>query len=100
MPGIARGQQTDSISTGHSCDSTTTTDECSSKVFVGGIGVVRAGDNQTEHNQPDDEECVPHTLALSSYSSNVFAEGKGVGRKNDTYGAETITTGSTKVFAN
>lgn len=100
MPEVARGQQTDTVITGHGCDTTTSTDECSSKVFIGGIGVVRAGDKQTTHDHLSGEVCVPHTLALSSYSSKVFVEGKGVGRKSDTYGTEVISSGSTKVFAN
>ena len=44
MPAVSRKDGTDSVSTGHGCDSTTVTDQGSSDVFVNAIGAVRAGD--------------------------------------------------------
>jgi len=99
MPEIARGNQTDTVSTGHGCDSTTTTDTCSAKVFVNGIGVVREGDTNTVHTVPSGAVCVPHTVALSTFSSKVFVEGLGIGRKGDGYGSEVITSGSAQAYA-
>lgn len=99
MPEVARGNQTDSVDTGHGCDSTTTTDTCSSKVFVNGIGVVRQGDTNTVHTIPSGEVCVPHTVSLTSFSSKVFVEGLGIGRKGDDYEGEVITSGSANVYA-
>ena len=44
MPGIARGDGRDTVTTEHGCASTTTTNLCSTTVFVDGIGVARVGD--------------------------------------------------------
>ena len=98
MSAVARKDGTDSISTGHGCDTTTVTDQGSNDVFVNGKGVVRLGDLQSIHNTQAGNSCVPHVLALSSSSLTVFVNGKGAGRKGDVYGNETITTGSEDVF--
>lgn len=110
MPEAARGDATETVDTVHpaigdldpddgiACDAEptiTSTDACSSKVFVEGIGVVRFGDAVTTHPFPS---CATHAPALNSGSSKVTIEGKKAGRKNDTYecGAK-ITSGSGKV---
>jgi len=98
MPAAARGFGSDSVSTGHGCDGTTTTDEASSKVFSDGIGIVRLGDDDAVHTYPSGGGCVPHTVSLSSASTKVFIEGLGAGREGDSYGSEVITSGSQKVF--
>jgi hypothetical protein len=38
-------------------------------------------------------------VALTSFSSSVFVNGKGVGRIGDEYSGHTISSGSSNVFA-
>ena len=111
MPEAARGNATETVDTVHvavgdanpndgiACDAaptTTSTNVCSSKVFAEGIGVVRQGDAVTAHTFPG---CSTHTPGLTSFSSKVTIEGKGAGRKGDSYGCgATIITGSSKVI--
>jgi len=38
-------------------------------------------------------------VSLTSFSSTVFVNGKGVGRKGDEYSGHTLTSGSGNVFA-
>ena len=99
MPAVARKSGTDSISTGHGCDATTVTDQGSSDVNVNSIGAVRAGDLCQVHLIPAGSSCVPHTVALTSFSSTVFVNGKGIGRLGDEYSGHTVTSGSGNVFA-
>jgi uncharacterized Zn-binding protein involved in type VI secretion len=99
MPAVARKSGTDSISTGHGCDATTVTDQGSSDVNVNSIGAVRAGDLCQVHLIPAGSSCVPHTVPLTSFSSTVFVNGKGVGRQGDQYSGHTLTSGSGNVFA-
>ena len=111
MPEAARGDGTDSVNTVHvsvgdadpddgiACDAapqTVTTDACSSNVFVNGIGVVRESDAVQSHTFPG---CSTHAPGLTSFSSTVKINGKGAGRKGDTYecGAK-ITSGSSDVM--
>ena len=77
----------------------------SSDVKVNGIGVVREGDAMASH--PDGNPCVGspvnHAPALSSFSSTVFVNGKGMGRIGDKYDSDghfdhTIASGSSNVF--
>ena len=98
MPEVARGDGADTVSTGHPCDVTTVTDECSDKVTVGGIGIVLEGHKNKTHEHEVGGVCVPHNVALSSFSSKVSVGGKGVGRKGDSYGSEVITSGSSKLI--
>lgn len=101
MPEVARKNQIDIVNspdgTGPSCNSPTTqaTYEGSSKVFVEGTGVVRAGDAMLAHPGPG---CIAHAPVLTSFSTKVFVEGKGIGRKGDEYEGHAIATGSSKVF--
>lgn len=99
MPGIARKDGIDTISTGHGCDSTTVTDQGSDDVRVNGKGVVRINDLQKTHLILVGASCVPHALTLSTGSGTVRVNGIGVGRKGDSYGSEVLTTGSENVFA-
>ena len=99
MPAVARKSGTDSISTGHGCDATTVTDQGSSDVNVNSIGAVRAGDLCQVHLIPAGSSCVPHTVPLTSFSSTVFVNGKGVGRQGDQYSGHTLISGSGNVFA-
>jgi uncharacterized Zn-binding protein involved in type VI secretion len=102
MPGIARKSGTDSVAspdgTGDGCASPTTqaTDAGSNDVIVNGIGAVRQGDSMKTHPGPG---CGPHAPTLSSFSSTVIVNGKGVGRLNDAYNGHTITSASSDVVA-
>jgi uncharacterized Zn-binding protein involved in type VI secretion len=51
------------------------------------------------HTVPAGIACVPHQVPLTKFSSTVFVNGKGVGRKGDEYSGHTITSGSSNVFA-
>lgn len=77
------------------------TAEGSATVFVNGIGVVRQGDKMKKHRGPD---CEDHEPVLTTYSPNVYADGKLIGRLGDHYDSENpdhvIITGSPNVFAN
>jgi len=103
MPKVARKGSTDSVSspdgTGNNCASPTTqsTDAGSSDVFINGVGVVRDGDAMVSHPQPG---CTPHAPTLDTFSPNVYADGKKIGRLGDAYSGHTITSGSSNVFAN
>jgi len=99
MPAVARKSGTDTVSTGHGCDTTTVTDQGSSDVDVNSIGAVRAGDLCQVHLIPAGSSCVPHTVPLTSFSSTVFVNGKGIGRLGDAYSGHTVTSGSGNVFA-
>ena len=102
MPAVARKSGTDSVITGHLCDTTTTTDAGSSSVFVNGIGVCRSGDAITIHTIPVGQSCVAHTAFINAGSSSVFADGFAIARLGDSADAGTITagpTGSSNVFA-
>lgn len=101
---VARGNQQDLVNSpdgsGECCafPSIQRTDQCSSKVFVAGFGVVRLGDAMQVHNF-DGPCCNPHAPVLSSASSKVFVEGRGVGRKGDAYGGDhVIQTGVSRIF--
>lgn len=103
MPAAARGDGDDSVisktGTGDECKKPvgTSTDECSSTVFIEGTGVVREGDQVAPHNKAG---CSNDSSTLTSFSSKVFANGKGIARIGDQYGSDnTITSGSSKVFA-
>ncbi len=72
---------------------------CSSNVFIGGKGVVRAGDVMATHNMSG---CGPESPGLSSFSSSVKVNGRGVGRVGDNYagdGSNIIQPGQSTVFA-
>jgi uncharacterized Zn-binding protein involved in type VI secretion len=121
MPGIALSAGNSSVAAtdgaqGSPCgknvwhwDTPTTqaSDAGSGNVFVNNIGVVRDGDVMVSH--PDGNPCVGgpvnHAPALSTFSSNVFVNGKAIGRIGDKYDSDghfdhTITSGSGNVFAN
>jgi hypothetical protein len=79
----------------------------SNDVFAENVGVVRKDDTMKSH--PDGDPCVSspvnHAPALSTYSPNVFANNKPLGRVADKYNSDghfshTITTGAGTVFAN
>lgn len=97
--GIARGDKTDSVSTGHSCDTKTTTNVCSTSVFVNGKGVCRLGDDITIHNRKVGDSCVPHTAKITGSSDSVYVDGIAIARDTDSADAGNISSGSTNVFS-
>ena len=102
MRAAARGSGSDQVysrtGTGRECASPlrTSTGQCSSTVFVNGIGAVRIGDRVAPHALGG---CGPDNSGLTTSSSTVFVEGRGMGRIGDEYTSDnTITTGSQNVF--
>ena len=73
----------------------------STNVFVNGIGVSRQGDNNTPHLKPPNKPpCSGHSASIAVGSIKVFANGKGVGRVQDSIsGCTAVAQGSTNVFA-
>lgn len=94
MPEVARGTQQDSVSTGHLCDATPTTNVCSTSVFVNGIGACRLGDAVTTHTVKIGSACVPHIAIINAGSSSVFVDGIAIARNGDS-----ADSGSSTVFA-
>jgi len=103
MPAAARGNGVDSVlsqtGSGLNCafPLVTSTDECSSNVFVNGTGIVREGDRVTPHAALG---CTPIDQSpLTTFSSTVFINNKGAGRLGDQYTSDnTITSGSPNTF--
>jgi len=103
MPAIARAAGTDTVYSpdgfGKKCRfpiTTATGAPTVTKVKIQGQFVVVEGDVVGVHNRTG---CVPDTQTLSTYSSKVFIGGKAVGRINDNYGDNIITSGCPTVFA-
>jgi len=103
MPPVARGSGEDSVfsktGSGRNCARplTTQTDQCSEDVSANNKGLVRADDKVAPHLAGG---CGPDNSGLSSFSSTVFANGKGIARIGDEYTSDnTITSGSANVFA-
>jgi uncharacterized Zn-binding protein involved in type VI secretion len=99
MPAVARKSGTDSVITGHSCDAISSTNMGSSTVFVNGIGACRLGDAIMIHTFPVGQSCVPHTAVILEGSSSVFVDGIPIARKADLADMGAISTGSSNVFA-
>jgi uncharacterized Zn-binding protein involved in type VI secretion len=98
--GIARGNEQDSVLTGHtSCTITTKTDKCSESVFVNGYGVCRIGDNIKQHTRPVGNSCVNHIVPILAGSSTVFADGIAIARDTDSVDEGNISSGSSDVFS-
>jgi len=102
MPSAARASGTDTVfsktGTGKNCPRpvTTATAEGSGDTFFNGKGAVRAGDMVQIHNAAG---CGPDMSGLTTFSSTVFANGRGVGRVGDEYTSDNIiTSGSGDVF--
>ena len=103
MPGVARKDKKDTVHSPHgigpncSVENIYHTDQGSDNVFVNNIGVVREGDKMEQHPNVG---CDAHSPTLTKYSSNVYANNKKLGRKDDEYDGHVITSASTTVFAN
>ena len=105
MPGLVKGNGQNPVLSSHGsgvgCLSPlmSATDECSSNVFVEGVGVVREGDKMAVHTHSGctTTEAPP----LVTFSSKVFVNGKGAARVGDNYeatdGPNIIQEGSSTV---
>jgi len=71
----------------------------STNVFINGTGVVREADKMIVHPYAG-PCCATHAPTLSTYSPDVHANGKKIGRIGDDYSAHVLATGSKNVFAN
>lgn len=78
-------RKTDSTTTGHSCDTTTTLSNGQSSVYAEGQLVARIGDPTVSHDVPtqvpDGEGgtttvCLPHTGSVQTGNGTVYAVGK------------------------
>lgn len=102
MPAIAR--ETDSVSTGHDCDTITTLDSGStgnsSNVYITGLGVCCVGDKTVVHNIRVGISCTPHIETIKNGSSTIFISGKAVARIGDSCDNGVIISGSGNVFCN
>jgi uncharacterized Zn-binding protein involved in type VI secretion len=102
MPAVAR--KDDSVlsvdGTGYKCRApmkTSVGEVNDKKVFADGILIVVQGNKVAPHPKSG---CGPDESALTSFSAKVRIGGKGIGRIGDSYaGINTITKGSSKVFA-
>lgn len=89
-------------------DTTQSSNARSDNVFVNGIGVVRKDDvmKSHPHGDPCTSSPINHAPPLDTYSPNVYANNKPVGRIGDHYDGDgtsqthEITSGSTNVYAN
>lgn len=103
MPAVARKDGVDTVAapdgapgtpcdSGFKCDSPTTqyTDQGSSTVFVGGIGVVRFDDTMTPHTTIPCG-CPVHIPPMKVCSSKVFVENKRLARVGDLYIADGVS---------
>ena len=114
MPLVARKDGVDIVNTIHvsvgdadpldgiACDAAPqdiATEAGSPDVFAEGVGVVRDGDVEQSHTIPG---CSSHQTGLATFSPNVYANGKAIGRLNDTYscGAKITSVTQSTVYAN
>ena len=89
-------------------DTTQSSNAGSTDVFANNIGVVRKDDIMISHQHGDPcvASAVNHAPPLDTYSPNVFANNKEIGRIGDHYDGDgtsqthEITSGSPDVFAN
>jgi uncharacterized Zn-binding protein involved in type VI secretion len=96
VPAVCRG---DSVDADVAHCSTPMRDACSDDVFVNGTGVSRQDDVNTSHELPP-VPCPSHTAPITIGSTEVFANGKGVGRIGDAItDCTSVATGSDTVFA-
>ncbi len=98
MPAVAR--HTDTVLTGHQCDTETKIQTHSNNVFVNNLGAARQSDITEVHSAFSPPNCSPHTAPIHSGSPNVFVNNLAIARLNDPTDLGMITSGSANVFAN
>lgn len=96
MPAAAR--VTDSITTGHACDTTSTIGSTlqSTVTITGKLGAVK-GSPIAPHTILSGSVCVPHSAVVNAGSSTVKLGGIPASRVNDSADGGIITSGSSKV---
>ena len=104
MPGVARNGGVDTVASqdgaGYKCNSpmTTATAAGALRVFLDGKGTVVISGNPVASHPTSG--CGDEAPGMSGPSSRVFAQGGGIARIGDPYGANTISSASSRVFAN
>tara|TARA_B100000902_G_scaffold368917_1_gene392678 strand:- start:879 stop:1181 length:303 start_codon:yes stop_codon:yes gene_type:complete len=100
MPKVCR--ITDSLSTGHTCASTTTiaSSNTDGTVHAEGLDVIVIGAPTVSHPNPPAPICPPHVANLNKGSPSVFVNGIAIGRVTDSADAGEMTSGAGTVFAN
>ena len=97
MPAICR--EGDTLSTGHSCSSTTILDTPrQSTVRVNSILIARVGDPTVSHSAPPAPPCPPHVRFVNVGSSTVRVSGSFIARIGDSADSGEMITGSSNVF--
>jgi uncharacterized Zn-binding protein involved in type VI secretion len=93
---------TDSLSTGHPCDGTTTLGgtNTDNTVIADGLRVAVIGAPTVSHDILVGGVCVPHVHQLIEGSPNVFVNGIAVGRIGDAADAGNMTSGASNVYVN
>ena len=92
----------DSLSTGHSCVSTTTiasSNQITTNVYANNILIDVEGAPTVSHIAPPVPLCPPHVRVLNTGSATVFINGRKVGRIGDSADSGEMTSGSSNVFA-
>lgn len=108
-------RKTDSCTTGHSCDTTTTLNVSQGTVYAENLLIARKGDPTVAHDIPTriqtgtDEDgnptfsivCLPHTGSVATANSSVYAEGSLVTRIDETVNCNggKITSSASTVHA-
>ena len=96
MPAVCRGDLVDKDVVHCSIPSR---EQCSTDVFVNGIGISRQGDLNDSHLLPG-AICPSHQAPITTGSPTVFINGKGCGRVGDAVtDCRPVATGSSNVFA-
>ena len=90
---VARGDGVDVVTAVHGAPSpsggcgeplTTSTDICSTDVFVDGVGAVHNNCAMTSHPYPA-PSCPDHAPLMDSGSGTVFVNGQGIARSGDSF---------------
>jgi len=98
MPKVSR--ETDSLTTGHICSSTTTLDTPKQgTVFAEGKLIARITDPTVGHPFPPSPPCADHVATVGAGSATVFVVGKKCARVDDAADAGNLTSGAGSVFA-
>ena len=104
MGAVAR-KGTDSVTTGHGCDTTVQILGGTATVIVGGFPVAVVGDPLQAHtitnpSPPPAPPCVPHLgQVINAGSGSVLVGGKGIARVGDSADLGSISTGYATVIA-
>ncbi len=97
--GSAVSRVGDTISV-HECGVVPTAATGSADVLTNNIPTHRQGDSNTSHPSVPAPPCTPHVTTLTTGSTSVFVNSKGIARIGDNYGCSIVlTSGSQSVFS-